>query len=319
MKEKTTKIDVGIIIGRLQVHKLHSAHIELIDSVKNSCDKVIILLGLSPLRNTFENPLDFRSRKIMIQETYPDIDVYYIDDNRDDVDWSKNVDTQIRKWLNPNQTVKLFGSRDSFLPHYKGKFPVCELEATTFISGTEIRKQICNNYHPSIDYRAGMIAGTANRYPTAYTTIDIAVINDKQEILLVKKPNEKNWRFIGGFSDVNSNSLEEDARREVSEETGVSIGDPQYVGSTQIADWRYRSSRDKIKTILFVATYISGRPEGADDVEAAKWFKIADLKKTDLVEEHGVLFDMFKKKFPSETVTISLYTDTQLLTDAQMP
>ena len=54
------------------------------------------------------------------------------------------------------------------------------------------------------------------------------------QVLLVKKPGEKAWRFIGGFSDPSSNSLEEDAKREVKEETGVDISEPVYLGSSLI-------------------------------------------------------------------------------------
>jgi bifunctional NMN adenylyltransferase/nudix hydrolase len=138
------------------------------------------------------------------------------------------------------------------------------------------------------------------RFPVSYQTVDVAIINnDKNEILLVKKPNENKYRFCGGFSDPNSESLEQDARREVKEETGVEIGEPKYIGSTLISDWRYNRGceQDRIKTALFVADYVYGNPQGADDVEAAKWFKLNTLKKSDIMEEHGVLLDMLVDKY----------------------
>ena len=45
-----------------------------------------------------------------------------------------------------------------------------------------------------------------------------------------------------------------------------------------------------------MATYLSGTPEGADDVEFAKWFHITELNETNIVEEHHVLLDLFFKK-----------------------
>ena len=298
MKEKVTKAtDVAVIVGRFQVNELHEAHIDLITSVLNKHDRVLVFLGNSTIRNTLNNPLDYRARRTMIADKFPTVEIHYINDNPSDTAWTKNLDKLIGEQLLPMQTVTLYGSRDSFLKCYTGKFNTCELEATTFISGTEVRRRVCNNYPPTADYRAGMIAATAYRFPTAFQTVDIAVVNDKGELLLARKPEEKKWRFIGGFSDPVSVSLEEDAKREVQEEAGVEVGNITYLGSTLINDWRYRGEIDKIKTALFVAKYVFGKPEGADDVAEVKWVSINNLTKNDIVETHHVLIDMFNEKF----------------------
>ena len=298
MKEKVTKAtDVAVIVGRFQVNELHEAHIDLITSVLNKHDRVLLFLGNSTIRNTLNNPLDYRARRTMIADKFPTVEIHYINDNPSDTAWTKNLDKLICEQLLPMQTVTLYGSRDSFLKCYTGKYTTCELEATTFISGTEVRRRVCNNYPPTADYRAGMIAATAYRFPTAFQTVDIAVVNDKGELLLARKPEEKKWRFIGGFSDPASVSLEEDAKREVQEEAGVEVGNITYLGSTLINDWRYRGEIDKIKTALFVAKYVFGKPEGADDVAEVKWVSINNLTKNDIVETHHVLIDMFNEKF----------------------
>jgi bifunctional NMN adenylyltransferase/nudix hydrolase len=298
MKEKVTKAtDVAVIVGRFQVNELHEAHIDLITSVLNKHDRVLLFLGNSTIRNTLNNPLDYRARRTMIADKFPTVEIHYINDNPSDTVWTKNLDKLIGEQLLPMQTVTLYGSRDSFLKCYTGKYNTCELEATTFISGTEVRRRVCNNYPPTADYRAGMIAATAYRFPTAFQTVDIAVVNDKNELLLARKPDEKKWRFIGGFSDPTSTSLEEDAKREVQEEAGVEVGNITYLGSTLINDWRYRGEIDKIKTALFVAKYVFGKPEGADDVAEVKWVSINNLNKADIVEGHHVLIDMFNEKF----------------------
>ena len=49
-----------------------------------------------------------------------------------------------------------------------------------------------------------------------------------------------------------------DAVREVMEETGADIGQPRYVWSGIVDDWRYRDESDKILTTLFEAPYIFG-------------------------------------------------------------
>ena len=296
MKEK--KIDCGVVIGRFQVNELHEAHIDLINSVIQKHDRVLLFLGNSIIRNTTSNPLDYRARRAMIADKFPNVEIHYINDNPSDTAWSKSLDKQIGEQLLPLQSVTLYGSRDSFLKAYSGKYNVCELEATTFISGTEVRRRVCNNYPPTADYRAGMIAATAYRYPTAFQTVDIAVVNEKGEILLARKPDEKKWRFIGGFSDPRSVSLEADAKREVTEEASIEVDDITYLGSTLIDDWRYRGEHDKIKTALFLAKYIYGKPEGADDIAEVKWVQIGTgLTKDNIEPLHHVLVDMFNDKF----------------------
>jgi len=280
MKEKIDKISVGIICARLQVHQLHEAHRDLIQTVIDRHEKVIIFLGLSPLRNTYNNPLDFRTRKAMILEEFPKVDIHYLDDNPSDELWSKNMDDQIRKWTQPMQSVVLYGSRDSFLPYYKGKYKTCELAPEVFISGSEIRRQVINNYEPSKDFRAGLISATGSRYAISYQTVDIVIFNeDKTEMLMAQKPTETLFRFIGGFSEPTSPSLEFDVKKEAMEEANVEVGNIQYVGSLLIDDFRYRNERDKIKTALFQTKYLYGKPEGGDDIAFVKWFKTEDVKK----------------------------------------
>jgi bifunctional NMN adenylyltransferase/nudix hydrolase len=299
MKEKVNKpTDVGVIVGRFQVNELHEAHIDLITSVTHKHDRVLVFLGNSIIRNTTSNPLDYRARRAMIADKFPNVEIHYINDNPSDLAWSKNLDKLISEQLMPLQTVTLYGSRDSFLKGYSGKYNTCELEATTFISGTEVRRRVSNNYPATSDYRAGMIAATAYRYPTAFQCVDIAVVNDKQEVLLARKPDEKKWRFIGGFSDPRTSSLEEDAKREVQEEAGIEVEIISYLGSTLIDDWRYRGEQDKIKTALFLAKYIFGKPEGADDIAEVKWVPIGTgLAKDNIEPLHHVLVDMFNEKF----------------------
>jgi len=293
MKEKTAKADVGIICGRFQIHELHSEHVDLINTVRKNHDRVIVFLGNSPIRGSLNNPLDFRSRRAMFNEQFPDVEVHYIKDTRDDEVWTKNLDKMIGDLLIPGQTCVLYGSRDSFFKGYKGKRTTCELEATAFVSATEVRRKVTNNYPATKDYRAGVIAGVANRYPSVLPTVDIAIINEKGEILLARKPDEKQFRFIGGFASPDSDSYEDDAKREVMEESGIEIGDIKYQFSQKIPDWRYKNETDSIKTLFFTSKFVYGRPEGADDVAEVRWFPINKLSSTDVVSEHSSLLIKF--------------------------
>lgn len=290
--EPTARADVAVLVGRFHIHELHQAHRDLIRFVVDKHDRVIIFLGLAAIRNTITNPLNFRDRKQMINEEFPNVEVFYVEDQRSDTEWSKTLDAQIRKHLNPNQSCILYGSRDSFIRRYSGKNKTVELESKSYVSGTEVRRQVANGHIPNKDYRAGKIAAAFERYPVAYQTVDVAIINrEKNELLLVRKPEEKLWRFVGGFSDVNSDSLEEDAKREVKEETGVEVGDIKYICSMKVNDWRYRGTESCIKTAFFISTYVFGRPQGDDDVAEARWFSYSEVKPEIIIEEHRPLLE----------------------------
>jgi bifunctional NMN adenylyltransferase/nudix hydrolase len=290
--------DVAVIVGRYQTFQLHMEQILMIDEVIKRHPRTIIVLGNSLMRGTIANPLDFRARKTMIQEKFPKIDILYINDvPKDNALWSSNLDKLIKDNINNNETVAIYGSKDTFITKYNGKFATFEFEASSFVNPAEIRRQASVNYQPNEHFRAGFVAAQNARFPTAYQTVDIAIVDDNGRLLMGRKPNETKWRFIGGFSDPNSISLEADARREAAEETGVEVDGITYLGSLKINDSRYMFEVDCIKTAFFVGKYIFGRPQGNDDIAEVKWIPIKDLKKEDIGEFHHVLVDMLMEKF----------------------
>jgi bifunctional NMN adenylyltransferase/nudix hydrolase len=289
------KYDIGAIIGRFQVHELHEAHRVLIESVVARHKKVVLFLGVSPVLGTTRNPLDFTTRKKMLQEKYPDIVILSLPDLPSDKMWSKNIDARVKEVF-PIGRVLIYGGRDSFIPHYLGLFDTTELEQNVYVSGTEIRKQVSEEIKSSALWRAGAIYQSYNRYPVSFQTVDIAAFtSDNSKILLAKKPNETLYRFIGGFVDTSDQSLEHSARREFMEETGgAEIGSIKYVGSFRVDDWRYRDERDKIMTALFKVTYSFGRLSPSDDISELRWvdtttFCTKEFINTEIVEEHRPL------------------------------
>jgi bifunctional NMN adenylyltransferase/nudix hydrolase len=283
--------DIGVIVGRFQVHELHQAHLDLINYVLDRHNKVVIVLGLSPLPVSTNNPLDFESRKQMILKWFPEVTVLYIKDMAEDEPWSKRLDALIKDVATPRQSVVLYGGRDSFIEHYHGHYPTQELVQTTFMSGTAQRKEIArSSTRASADFRAGAIWASQSRFPTVYTTVDIAVLNeDRTRVLLGRKPGETLYRFLGGFADPASENFEHDARREVAEEGGIEVSDLRYIGSFNIDDWRYRNEPDRIRTMLFTAKYLHGRPTPGDDIEEVRWFDIDQAPPTNIMPLHRPL------------------------------
>lgn len=285
---------IGALVGRFQVHQLHEAHHYLIKQVVDNHKKVVLFLGVSKVLGSKKNPLDFDTRKKMIQKDYPEAVVLALPDFGNDLLWSQELDRRLRE-VYPIGDVLLYGGRDSFIPYYKGHFDTKELEQYTFISGTEVRRKISEEIKNSDDFRAGIIYQSYNQYQRVFPTVDIACLNEnKTKVLLAKKPFEDGYRFIGGFLNETDSSFEHSAKRVFIDETGTEIGDLTYVGSTQIKDWRYRGEDDKIMTTLFKGKFIFGTIKPSQDISELRWFEISKLKPEDLMPEHRVLLEMCK-------------------------
>ena len=305
MKISDTTADVGVVIGRFEVHRLHSEHTKLLQAVADAHDKVIIILGLSPLKTTKKNPLDFQARQQMILKSFPNFTVIYENDVPSNEVWSKNIDKKITDLTTASQTAVIYGSRDSFIESYSGKYPTQELLQEVYVSGTEERRGIgSKSTKASEEFREGVIWATQNRFPTAYHTVDIAIFDKTgTRLLLGQKPGETQWRFVGGFLDpIKDNSTEDGARREVKEETGATISDLTYICSQKIDDWRYRNEEDKIITSFFTATHASGDLEPGDDIAYIRWFTYSELTEDVFVQAHWPLWRRLIGAKPQSTI-----------------
>jgi len=267
------------------------AHLGLIQAVKEKSDRVLIVLGTSVAGTTIENPIDYDERSRMMQNYGM---VVPLADCLSHVQWSANLDALIDAVLSPGDSATLYGGRDAFDQLYRGRFEYEEIEMNVPVSGTEERRTNGSLEYNNSCFRAGMIRASMNQFPKVHPTVDIAIWkSDKhKELLMARKPNATDWCFVGGFADPEG-SYEQDARREVHEETGIEITDPVYVGSCIINDWRY-SGRDKIKTILFECHYQSGSPMADDDIAEVQWMKV-ELAMAKVSATHSPLMNMLTK------------------------
>lgn len=294
MKTTEQTAEVGAIVARFQTPFLHDGHVDILTQVLTNHPRVLVFLGNSPVRCSKNNPLDFQARKAMIEARFKEVEVHYIDDVGNNELWSKNLDLQLRKAIGPNQKVALYGSRDSFISAYSGKYPTIELVPNKFISAREIRKQIGIKSKNTQEFREGVIWAVENQYATVHPTVDFAIINlAKEELLLARKPNEELLRFPGGFAEPNSESYEADVLREAQEETSLVFAKvPIYIGSALINDWRYRSEQNKIKTLMFKLIYEGGEPQAGDDIADVRWVKFGNIQAEMLVPNHQKLLYM---------------------------
>lgn len=288
--------EIGVIVGRFQVASLHKGHLDLISQVAAKHRRIILFIGQSRRKSCCEDPLNYNMRFEMIRDHYPRLEIHRIDDVYNKTRWSKNLDSAISVLAGPMHKVVLYGSRDSFISAYNGKYPTREIPVTHDISATELRKSIGINTENSPAFRRGVIWATQNDWPKIYPTVDVIIFdNAKQSILLGKKPTEDLWRFPGGFADINSLSYEDDAVRETLEETNLVVTKtPEYLGSFMINDPRY-AGKDRIRTSLFLITeWDKNHHECAgDDLELIKWVRFQDISPTMIMPIHHGLWKAF--------------------------
>jgi len=293
---------IGVIIARFQSPYLHEGHKSLIDSVSQKHNKTVVLLGVSPVLGSRRNPLDFPTRERMLKQAYPNLVVLPLSDHPLDTKWSQQLD-QILSNTFPGAKFILYGSRDSFISYYTGHYEVIELPEKGQHNSTLIREQLSDKVIDSEEFRSGIIYAYSNTYLKVYPTVDIALFrNDKTELLLGRKNIDKKWRLLGGFSDPTDANYEAAAQRELTEECGSIMTTPmKYEGSFQVNDWRYKREPDKIITTLFSTDFISGSPEGSDDIAEVQWFSLADvnnmMEMKETANEHSPLLQTLLKKY----------------------
>jgi len=303
---------IGVVVARFQVDEIHAGQREFLDFVTEHHKKVILFLGIARAEGTRDNPLDFATRKIMIQLDYPNIICLPQQDEKSDIVWSKKLDNQIDMAYGGSGKTLLYGSRDSFIPHYFGRFETVELAPTIQMSGTEIREEISRQVLDVKSFRTGIIFKAYSERAKVYPTVDVACYNDKGQILMAKKHDEKDWRFIGGFVDVSDENYEQSARREFSEESnGCHIENLRYQMSAKVDDWRYRGTENGIMTTLFLGRFGHGRPAGTDDIGEVKWFDISYFTRKrniekDVVKGHQMMLTTLVIKIYEEKLVPNL-------------
>ncbi|SFW40743.1 NUDIX domain-containing protein [Chitinophaga sancti] len=298
----TTLKPTGVIIARFQTPSLHEGHLELIRQVKQKHNRLIIVLGVSPVKGSRKNPLDYYTRERMIKQLFPDVIILPQSDQADDKVWSQKLDELLSTNF-PHESFVLYGSRDSFIPYYHGRYSTNDLPPVKDYNATALREAVSDKVFDTEEFRAGIIYNTYNQFPKVYPTVDIAVFrNNRSELLVGRKPAENAWRLPGGFTDPGDNCFDIAARRELQEECGqLETSAMQYECSMQMDDWRYRSEVDKIITTLFSTDLIFGEPDAADDIAALRWIPVNEIKNMiangEIVPVHIPLLERLAEKY----------------------
>lgn len=117
-------------------------------------------------------------------------------------------------------------------------------------------------------------------YPRPGVTADVAVLRlvEVPEILLVQRkdsPFKNMWALPGGFMEMEE-TLEEAARRELLEETGIKAGE---LIRFDTYDKPGRDPRGRTITQVFMMIWNEGMgfPEAGSDAKTAAWYGIHEL------------------------------------------
>ena len=129
-------------------------------------------------------------------------------------------------------------------------------------------------------------------YPRPALTVDVALVTREAEprVLLIRRKKEPfagSWSLPGGFVDENE-PLEAAARRELAEETGVTVAALEQLYTAGAPG---RDPRGWTVSVAFLARVEPGSAKAvaADDAAAAEWFPLSALPP--LAFDHAMLLD----------------------------
>lgn len=285
---------LGVVIGRFQIHELHEGHVALLDYVNERHDQMLILVGHNMVRFNTADPFPFHIRKQMLESRFPRATVLPLPDSPiSNEHWSAVVDEKVKSVSYTGEAV-LYGSRDSFIPSYFGKFPTEEVPEFSKCSATELRAKAADNHVDDPMFRLGWLAAINAQYAVTDPTVDAVIFKpDWSQILMGRRGEGSPLRFFGGFVDPEDDSLEMAVTRERTEEAlGILVGEPTYIGSKRIDDPRYKKSKYGIMTTFFAMEFQSGEDVAGDDMGVTQWVDFVPELRDQIAEEHRPLFDL---------------------------
>ncbi|MBB5154041.1 NUDIX hydrolase [Saccharopolyspora phatthalungensis] len=105
---------------------------------------------------------------------------------------------------------------------------------------------------------------------TAKHSVSVAgvVVDDSQRVLLVQRRDNGHWEPPGGVLELNE-TVEDGVRREVEEETGVSVEVARLTGV-------YKNVKRGIVALVFRCKPISGSARPTEESSNVEWLDLAD-------------------------------------------
>lgn len=303
LTETMTKIknSCAVVVGRFQVPYLTAGHLNFLSHViSQGHERNIIFLGVphKDVRSTKRNPIPYEARAEMIRQQFDNkFEIFCIEDVGDIQKWSQNLDEKIEMIKRENDSVTLYGSRNSFLDAYTGKYDKSYYKPVIEVSGSDIRKKCAKLRTTSRDFRLGCVYTTERSWTSFFPTVDCAIFSDTSftKIYMGKKKGESLYRFIGGFWDAADENVEAAAIREAREETNLETVVDSYICTQRIDDPRYRGEYEKIMTTFYLMHRVDGEAIASDDMAELELIDIKELNENNVNPAHICLLNKLKE------------------------
>ena len=134
---------------------------------------------------------------------------------------------------------------------------------------------------------------SCGRYQTRSVTVDAIVINDKRQILLIKRKNQpyqNHWALPGGYLDQNETALQ-GALRELREETSLSAETAEFFGFYDEPD---RDPKQNVSFVYLVRQF-TGLLKAGDDALEAKFVSLSSLPDNIAFDHWSIIADFSRK------------------------
>lgn len=133
----------ALFIGRFQ--PFHNAHLIVVKNILKKFDEIIIGIGSSQEKNTFDNPFSFKERKKMIADVFKNnkiknFKIYPVPDLYDDIKWTNYILKNLPKF-----DVAFSGNDWTIRCFKKHKIEIQKVRLLKGISSTKIRKIMAKN------------------------------------------------------------------------------------------------------------------------------------------------------------------------------
>lgn len=253
---------LAVLISRFQSSRLTGWDHSFLEFLRKNYKQTLVLLPTPPVKNTLDNPLDFPTRKGMLHGLDKGLFIVALSDTESDIEWSKKIDLAVEATFGAGSVVDIHCSKDACAPFYSGLHKVIEFLPQPSITINSVKAELgdVSGLIESHAWRAGMVYASTARFDMSYQRTDIVpyrIQNGHFELLLSRKVGSKEYYTFGGPVKPIDETVEEASLRELREKAGFAgwrenLG---YVGSTRVVDWRYRFSRDKVMSSVFLLAY----------------------------------------------------------------
>ena len=133
--------------------------------------------------------------------------------------------------------------------------------------------------------------------PVIMVTADVGVFNSEGELLMQRRARDGTWGLIGGFMELGE-AVEETARLEILEETGLTVGQLELLGVFSSAELLTFSNGDRIQlvTVGYVSDKANGTPQLSEEGLELRYFNLSALPEP-LFAPNKPILEMIRERY----------------------